>query len=83
LKIDPTTERQLQQLYFKESMRLKPNDGNAATHLIRSALGGTAYGVDHGRLSQMLTIPQDMVRMFRDDITITVVFFEDEYLRFC
>jgi pyruvate dehydrogenase phosphatase len=64
-------------------MRLKPNDGNAATHLIRSALGGTAYGVDHGRLSQMLTIPQDMVRMFRDDITITVIFFEDEYLRFC
>ena len=91
---------------FQESMRLKPNDGNAATHLIRSALGeatvfelryiwwsmfhttflcfvlflsgfilvysnwdwikwliirhtgGTAYGVDHGRLSQMLTIPQ-------------------------
>jgi pyruvate dehydrogenase phosphatase len=67
----------------QESMRLKPNDGNAATHLIRSALGGTAYGVDHGRLSQMLTIPQDMVRMFRDDITITVIFFEDEYLRFC
>ena len=24
---------------FQESMRLKPNDGNAATHLIRSALG--------------------------------------------
>jgi pyruvate dehydrogenase phosphatase len=67
----------------QESIRLKPNDGNAATHLIRSALGGTAYGVDHGRLSQMLTIPQDMVRMFRDDITITVIFFEDEYLRFC
>merc|ERR1719410_166653 len=67
----------------QESMRLKPNDGNAATHLIRSALGGTAYGVDHGRLSQMLTIPQDMVRMFRDDITIQVVFFDDEYLRHC
>ena len=71
-------------------------------HLAPSALGGTAYGVDHNRLSQMLTIPQvlllllllllllvmhslfqDMVRMFRDDITITVIFFEDEYLRFC
>merc|ERR1719153_288922 len=65
------------------AMRLKPIDSNAATHLIRSALGGTAYGVDHGRLSQMLSLPQDMVRMFRDDITITVVFFEDSYLRHC
>ena len=31
----------------------------------------------------VILLPQDMVRMFRDDITITVVFFEDEYLRFC
>lgn len=29
---------------------------------------GTAYGVDHSRLSQMLSLPQDMVRMFRLDI---------------
>jgi len=65
------------------AMRLKPTDSNAATHLIRSALGGTAYGVDHGRLSQMLSLPQDMVRMFRDDITIQVVFFNDEFLRHC
>jgi len=65
------------------AMRLKPTDTNAATHLIRSALGGTAYGVDHGRLSQMLSLPQDMVRMFRDDITIQVVYFDDEYLRHC
>lgn len=65
------------------AMRLKPTDTNAATHLIRNALGGTAYGVDHGRLSQMLSLPQDMVRMFRDDITIQVVFFDDEYLRHC
>jgi len=65
------------------AMRLKPTDANAATHLIRCALGGTAYGVDHGRLSQMLSLPQDMVRMFRDDITITVVFFDDEFLRHC
>ena len=63
------------------AMRLKPNDTNAATHLIRSALGGTAYGVDHGKLSQMLSLHQDMVRMLRDDITIQVIFFDDEYLR--
>ena len=30
--------------FFQESMRLKPNDGNAATHLIRSALGNL-FGV--------------------------------------
>jgi pyruvate dehydrogenase phosphatase len=65
----------------QSAMKLKPQDHNSATHLIRSALGGTAYGVDHGRLSQMLTLPPDMVRMFRDDITVTVIFFDQEFLR--
>ena len=65
------------------AMKLKPTDSNASTHLIRSALGGTAYGVEHARLSQMLSLPQDMVRMFRDDMTITVIFFDTEYLRNC
>ena len=64
----------------QSAMKLKPQDLNAATHLIRSALGGTAYGVDHGRLSQMLTLPPDMVRMFRDDITVVVPFFDSEFL---
>jgi len=67
----------------QSAMKLKPQDVNSATHLIRSALGGTAYGVDHGRLSQMLTLPPDMVRMFRDDITVTVIFFDQEFLRHC
>ena len=49
----------------------------------RHALGGSSYGVDHTKLSQMLSLPQDMVRNFRDDITITVVFFDTEYLRHC
>ncbi len=61
-------------------MKLKPADANSATHLLRSALGGTAYGVDHARLSQMLSLPQDMVRMFRDDITLLVPFFDSEFL---
>jgi len=67
----------------QSAMKLKPQDLNSATHLVRSALGGTAYGVDHGRLSQMLTLPPDMVRMFRDDITVTVIFFDQEFLRHC
>ena len=65
----------------QNAMRSKPKDTNAATHLLRNALGGTAYGVDHLRLSQSLSLPKDMVRMFRDDITIQVVFFNEEYLR--
>ena len=29
---------------------------------------------------QMLTLPQDMVRSFRDDITVVVPFFDSEFL---
>jgi len=67
----------------KEGRNLKPRDRNAATHLIRNALGGTDYGVEHSVLSQMLSAPEDVVRLIRDDITINVVFFNDEYLRHC
>ena len=70
-------------LQRKEGLRTKPKDTNAATHLMRNALGGTEYGVDHGKLSQMLSLPEDVVRVFRDDITITVVYFDSEFLRHC
>ena len=63
------------------TMKSKPKDTNAATHLLRNALGGTTYGLDHLKLSQSLSLPKDMVRMHRDDITIQVVFFDEEYLR--
>lgn len=61
----------------------KPLDRNAATHLIRNALGGTDYGIDHARLSQLLTLPDDVVRVFRDDISITVVYFDPDFLSQC
>lgn len=67
----------------REGLRTKPRDRNASTHLIRSALGGTEYGIDHGKISQLLSLPEDVVRVFRDDITITVVYFDSEYLRHC
>lgn len=70
-------------LQRKEGMKTKPRDSNAATHLIRNALGGTDYGIDHNKLSQMLSLPDDVVRVFRDDITITVVYFDSEFLRHC
>ncbi|XP_050294723.1 pyruvate dehydrogenase [acetyl-transferring]-phosphatase 1, mitochondrial-like [Anthonomus grandis grandis] len=70
-------------LQRKEGLKIKPKDGNAATHMIRNALGGTEYGIDHSKISQLLTLPDDVVRVFRDDITVTVVYFDTEFLRHC
>ncbi|XP_063837908.1 pyruvate dehydrogenase [acetyl-transferring]-phosphatase 2, mitochondrial [Ostrinia nubilalis] len=70
-------------LHRRESLKSKPKDRNAATHLIRHAIGGTEYGVDHSRLAHLLSLAPDVSRMFRDDITVTVVFFDSEYLRQC
>lgn len=65
---------------FRIGLSKKPLDKNGATHLIRNALGGTEYGVEHSKLSHMLSLPQDVVRLFRDDITITVIYFDQEFL---
>lgn len=70
-------------LQRKEGLKKKPLDSNAATHLLRNALGGTEYGIDHVKLSQLLTLPGEVVRIFRDDITITVVYMNSEFLRHC
>ncbi|KAM9408145.1 pyruvate dehydrogenase [acetyl-transferring]-phosphatase 1, mitochondrial-like [Pholidichthys leucotaenia] len=49
-------------------------DQNAATHLLRHALGDDGYGaVAPNRLAKMLSLPTDLARRYRDDITITVV----------
>lgn len=70
-------------LHRRESLKSKPKDRNAATHLIRHAIGGTEYGVDHARLAHLLSLAPDVSRMFRDDITVTVVYFDSEFLRHC
>ncbi|KAH1002689.1 hypothetical protein HUJ04_008753 [Dendroctonus ponderosae] len=70
-------------LQRKEGLKIKPKDSNAATHIIRNALGGTEYGIDHSKISQLLTLPDDVVRVFRDDITVTIVYFDTEFLRHC
>lgn len=67
----------------KESLKSKPKDRNAATHLIRHAIGGTEYGVDHSRLAHLLSLSPDVSRMFRDDITVTVAYFDTEFIRQC
>jgi pyruvate dehydrogenase phosphatase len=46
-------------------------DENASTHLIRNALGGAKQDL----LCNLLSLPSTISRRFRDDITVTVVFF--------
>ena len=54
---------------------LHPLDDNAATHLIRYALGGSQNEFDHDRLAHTLSLPDDIARQYRDDITAIVVYF--------
>lgn len=61
-------------------MKSKPQDKNGATHLIRNALGGTEYGIEHSKLSHMLSLAPDLVRLFRDDMTVTVIYFNHEQI---
>ncbi|KAM8892271.1 pyruvate dehydrogenase [acetyl-transferring]-phosphatase 2, mitochondrial isoform 2-T3 [Spinachia spinachia] len=57
-------------------------DPNAATHLIRHALGTGEYGeLSQERLATMLTLPEDLARMYRDDITATVVYLNSDLAR--
>uniref|UniRef100_A0A4W6FHX4 Si:ch211-15p9.2 n=1 Tax=Lates calcarifer TaxID=8187 RepID=A0A4W6FHX4_LATCA len=49
-------------------------DQNTATHLLRHALGDDGYGaVAPNRLAKMLSLPAELARRYRDDITITVI----------
>lgn len=80
MKLSEINELLLQR---KEGLEKKPLDSNAATHLIRNALGGTESGLNHAKISKLLTLPGDVVRLFRDDITVTVVYMDSEFLRHC
>ena len=65
----------------RKGIGTKPQDANAATHVLRHALSGTEYGLNHGRISQLLSLPEEVVRLFRDDITVTVIMFNADALR--
>ncbi|XP_070386982.1 pyruvate dehydrogenase [acetyl-transferring]-phosphatase 1, mitochondrial [Dermacentor albipictus] len=65
----------------QKDLAQKPTDANAATHLIRNALGRTEYGIEHSKLAAMLALPQEVVRSFRDDITVVVIYFDSDFLR--
>lgn len=65
----------LHEVLLKRRARASPAlDTNAATHLLRHALGRNDYGeLCQERLGTMLSLPDDLARMYRDDITVTVV----------
>nr|XP_020769392.1 pyruvate dehydrogenase [acetyl-transferring]-phosphatase 2, mitochondrial-like [Odocoileus virginianus texanus] len=66
-------------LQQRKAQGLHAADQNAATRLIRYAIGNNEYGeMEPEWLSAMLTLPEDLVRMYRDDITVTVVYFNSE-----
>ncbi|KAI5120692.1 hypothetical protein M0805_006980 [Coniferiporia weirii] len=48
-------------------------DANPSAHLIRNAFGGG----DVSHLRQLLSIPAPLSRRYRDDVTVTVVWWED------
>jgi pyruvate dehydrogenase phosphatase len=52
-------------------MRFTVQDENVSTHLIRNALGGD----DQEQVSMLVSIPSPLARSYRDDLTVTVVFF--------
>ncbi|KAF9580067.1 hypothetical protein BGW38_003434 [Lunasporangiospora selenospora] len=58
---------QIRRFSFKDA-------SNASTHLVRNALGGA----DEDRLAATLSIPSPMSRYYRDDITVTVIFFGNQ-----
>jgi pyruvate dehydrogenase phosphatase len=49
-------------------------DSNTATHVIRNALGGS----DNKYISDLLAIPSPKCRNYRDDMTVTIVYFDKE-----
>ncbi|XP_071357350.1 pyruvate dehydrogenase [acetyl-transferring]-phosphatase 2, mitochondrial isoform X2 [Trachinotus anak] len=74
---------QMHELLLKRQARASPAlDTNGATHLIRHALGTGEYGeLCQERLASMLALPEDLARMYRDDITATVVYLNSDLAR--
>lgn len=71
-----TTLGDLQRLLLERRGRVLSalEDQNIATHLIRHTLGDDGYGaVAPNRLTKMLSLPVDLARRYRDDITITII----------
>ncbi|RKF57607.1 Protein phosphatase 2C-like protein C10F6.17c [Golovinomyces cichoracearum] len=63
--------RQQQWGINREDERFVVQDKNAATHLVRNALGGK----DSETLCALLSLPAPFSRRYRDDLTVQVIFF--------
>ncbi|CAI4226682.1 unnamed protein product [Auanema sp. JU1783] len=65
-----------------EQKQKKPIDDNCATHIIRHALGGITGGASrqYERLIDILQMPPGRARNYRDDISVIVVHFNENYL---
>ncbi|EEH08871.1 pyruvate dehydrogenase phosphatase [Histoplasma capsulatum G186AR] len=63
--------RQQQYNIPSTSDRFAVEDKNAATHLVRNALGGK----DQDMVCALLTLPSPYSRRYRDDLTVEVIFF--------
>ncbi|XP_051952784.1 pyruvate dehydrogenase [acetyl-transferring]-phosphatase 2, mitochondrial-like [Xyrauchen texanus] len=76
---------QMRQLLLRRRARGTPAlDLNATTHLIRHALGTDEYGdLDQEGLATMLALPSDLARMYHDDITVTVIYFNQNFNKSC
>ncbi|KAL1959235.1 hypothetical protein VTO42DRAFT_2741 [Malbranchea cinnamomea] len=75
---DPSGQRQpIRQKQYQlpaNTNRFVVEDKNAATHLVRNALGGK----DKDMVCALLTLPSPYSRRYRDDLTVQVIFFGEE-----
>lgn len=67
----PIRQQQWQIPDPQDASRFVVEDKNAATHLVRNALGGK----DKDMVCALLTLPSPYSRRYRDDLTVEVIFF--------
>lgn len=66
---------EIQSALAQRRFSLRPLDTNVSTHLIRYALCGVGHTFDYDKLAESVSLPPNIVRHYRDDITVTVIFF--------
>ena len=69
----------IQSLSFTKDNAITEKGDNFATHLIRNALAGdSGTQRTQDNVQRMLGIPSDVCRKYRDDMTVTVLCFDDK-----
>ncbi|KPI43019.1 Protein phosphatase-like protein [Cyphellophora attinorum] len=70
-KMDKPIRQEQWALPSEDNGRFVVEDKNAATHLVRNALGGK----DRDMVCALLSLPSPYSRRYRDDLTVEVIFF--------